>query len=247
MFVPSVHGDCIIAIERMATTSGKTPDRKDLAARDRLLLAATQLLDEAAGGPVSTREITERAGVRAPTLYHHFGSKQALLDAVVSHGFKEFLRSRSAREQLGDPLEDVRAGWDSHVAFGLEFPGAYAHIYGNVKPGVPCGVTEDVRAHLLEALQPAAIQGRLARLACRSGHANPRRLLRRHLGLIQQPPAERDLGLSERMRESVLASIANVRRRRAGSRGRTRCGRRSSRLRRRSTTPTARSRPASGH
>jgi hypothetical protein len=115
---------------------------------------ATQLLDEAAGGPVSTRAITERAGGRAPTLYHHFGSKQALLDAVVSHGFKEFLRSRGAGSEDNDALEDVRAGWDSHVAFGLEFPGAYAHIYGNVKPGVLCRVTEDARAHLLEALEP---------------------------------------------------------------------------------------------
>src|ERR1700752_1331038 len=118
---------------------GADRELEDLATRDRLLLAATQLLDESAGGPVSTREIPERAGVRAPTLYHHFGSKQALLDAVVSHGFKEFLRSRGASKSR-DPLDDIRAGWDSHVAFGLEFPGAYAHIYGNVKPGVSCGV-----------------------------------------------------------------------------------------------------------
>jgi AcrR family transcriptional regulator len=174
-----------------------------------LLLAATQLLDEAAGGPVSTREITERAGVRAPTLYHHFRSKQALLDAVVSHGFKEFLRRRRASGDDSDPLENVRAGWDSHVAFGLEFPGAYAHIYGNVKPGVPCGVTEDVRAHLLEALQPAAIQGRL-RVSPAEGAA---RILAACSGvtltLIQQPQSERDLGLSERMRESVLATITD--------------------------------------
>jgi hypothetical protein len=50
---------------------------------------------------------------------------------------------QSIPPQLLDPLENVRAGWDSHVAFGLEFPGAYAHIYGSVKPGVPCGVTEE--------------------------------------------------------------------------------------------------------
>jgi AcrR family transcriptional regulator len=194
----------------MGTTSRTTPERKDFAARDRLLLAATQLLDEAAGGPVSTREITERAGVRAPTLYHHFGSKQALLDAVVSHGFKEFLRSRRARGDSDDPLEDVRAGWDSHVSFGLEFPGAYAHIYGNVKPGVPCGVTEDVRAHLLEALQPAAIQGRLRVAPAEAATRILAACSGVTLTLIQQSAAERDLGLSEGMRESVLASISHV-------------------------------------
>ena len=180
----------------------------DLDARDRLLLAATQLLDEAQGAPVSTRQITERAGVQAPTLYHHFGNKQALLDAVVSHGFKKFLAERAIAETNGDPIDAIREGWDSHVAFGLEFPSAYAHIYGNVKPGAPCGVIEDVRAHLLEALRPAAVQGQLrvspgeaaaAILAASSGVT---------LALIQQPADERDLGLSVRMRESILASIA---------------------------------------
>src|ERR1041385_258771 len=112
----------------MAKSRGSGADG-GLQARDRLLLAATVLLDEAAGGPVSTRQITERAGVRAPTLYHYFGSKQHLLDAVVSHGFKRFLRDRRASGDPTDPLDDVRAGWDAHVAFGLEFPGAYAHIY----------------------------------------------------------------------------------------------------------------------
>lgn len=181
-----------------------------MATRDRLLLAATQLLDEARGGPVSTREITEGAGVRAPTLYHHFGSKQALLDAVVSHGFTDFLRSRRASSHNSDPLEDIRAGWDSHVAFGLEYPGAYAHIYGNVKPGVPCGVTEDVRAHLLEALQPAAIQGRLRVSPAEAATRILAACSGVTLTLIQRPPAERDLGLSEGMRESVLASISDV-------------------------------------
>ena len=194
----------------MATTSGTTPDRKGFAARDRLLLAATQLLDEARGGRVSTREITERAGVQAPTLYHHFGSKQALLDAVVSHGFAEFLRSRSASSNHSDPLEDICAGWDSHVAFGLEYPGAYAHIYGNVKPGVPCGVTEGVRAHLLEALQPAAIQGRLRVAPAEAATRILAACSGVTLTLIQQSAAERDLGLSEGMRESVLASISHV-------------------------------------
>src|ERR1700686_5725930 len=131
----------------MARARRTTSTDSDLQARDRLLLAAAQLLDEAGGGPVSTRQITERAGVQAPTLYHHFGSKQGLLDAVVSHGFRQFLRQR--RLAGGDPIDDIRQGWDSHVAFGLEFPSAYVHIYGNVKLGVPCGVPAAGRARSL--------------------------------------------------------------------------------------------------
>jgi AcrR family transcriptional regulator len=191
----------------MASRRRATSEDGDLQARDRLLLAAAQLLDEAKGGPVSTRQIVDRAGVRAPTLYHHFGSKQALLDAVVSHGFTEFLRARRAVGGTSDPIDDIREGWDNHVAFGLEFPSAYAHIYGNVRAGVPCGVADDVRAQLLEALEPAARQERLRVspadaaahiLAASSGVT---------LTLIQQPAGERDLNLSDRVRDGVLAAI----------------------------------------
>jgi AcrR family transcriptional regulator len=191
----------------MASRRRATSEDGDLQARDRLLLAAAQLLDEAKGGPVSTRQIVDRAGVRAPTLYHHFGSKQALLDAVVSHGFTEFLRARRLAGATTDPIDDIREGWDNHVAFGLEFPSAYAHIYGNVRAGVPCGVADDVRAHLLEALEPAARQERLRVspadaaahiLATSSGVT---------LTLIQQPASERDLNLSDRVRDGVLAAI----------------------------------------
>ena len=190
----------------MATTA--TSLTGELDARDRLLLAATQLLDEAKGAPVSTRQITERAGVQAPTLYHHFGNKQALLDAVVSHGFKRFLEERGVGEGTSDPIDAIREGWDSHVAFGLEFPSAYAHIYGNVKAGVPCGVTEDVRAHLLAALQPAADEGRLRVPAAEAAAQILAASSGITLALIQQPAEERDLGLSARMRETVLAAIA---------------------------------------
>ena len=190
----------------MATSPPTSLDQADLQARDRLLLAATQLLDEAGGGPVSTRQITERAGVQAPTLYHHFGSKQALLDAVVSHGFRQFLGQR--RLAAGDPIEDIRQGWDSHVAFGLEFPSAYVHIYGNVKIGVPCGVHAEVRAMLLETLEPAAELGRLLVPATKAADDILAASSGVTLALIQQPPDARDLNLSARVRDSVLRAIA---------------------------------------
>ncbi|MDX6566758.1 MAG: hypothetical protein QOE10_2420, partial [Gaiellales bacterium] len=65
----------------------------------------------------------------------------------------------------------------------------------------------DVRAHLLEALEPAARQERLRvspadaaahLLAASSGVT---------LTLIQQPAGERDLNLSDRVRDGVLAAI----------------------------------------
>jgi len=133
----------------------------DASPRDRLLLAAAELLEAAQGAEVSTRAITERAGVQAPTLYHHFGSKRGLEDAVATHGFKRFLAEREETGASRDPIDDIREGWDLHVRYGLENPSFYGLVYGRAIPGKPCGVVAEVEAMILRALAPAARAGRL--------------------------------------------------------------------------------------
>lgn len=50
--------------------------------RDDVLRAALDLLDEVGIDALSTRRLAERLGVQSPTLYWHFKSKAALLDAM---------------------------------------------------------------------------------------------------------------------------------------------------------------------
>lgn len=177
-------------------------------ARDRLLLAAANLLNDSRGADISTRAICELAGVQAPTLYHHFGSKEGLLDAVVSHGFRQFLKTRSSLGSVqADPLSVIREGWDRHVLFGLQHPTFYVHVYGNVRPGLPCGVIREVEAMVLEALAPAARSGQLVidpATAAREIVAASSGVI---LTLIQQPEEERDLELSHRVRDAILRSL----------------------------------------
>lgn len=176
-------------------------------ARDRLLVAAARLLHESGGEPVSTRAICDLAGVQAPTLYHHFGSKQALLDEVISHGFREFLGARRKEQPDADPIAMIRQGWDTHVQFGLKHPSFYVHIYGHAQPGKPCGVIAGVEAMLLEALKPAARQGRL-RVSPADAAAQ---ILAAGVGvtltLITRPAGAVDLGLSDRVRDAVLDAV----------------------------------------
>lgn len=177
--------------------------------RDRLLLAAADLLDAAQGGEVSTRAICDAAGVQAPTLYHHFGSKQQLLDDVVTHGFKAFLAARGAVTSAdGDPIDDVRRGWDLHVRFGIENPAFYVRVYGRAVPGQPCGVVAEVEAMILETLERAARQGRLRvapELAARQILAASTGVV---LTLISSADNGADRDLSDAVRDAVLAGIA---------------------------------------
>lgn len=97
----------------------------------RLMRAAERLLASSVDGRISTREICAGAQVTAPTLYHHFKDKDALLDAVVLEGFSAYLDRKRAVQWSGDVFEDFRAGWDMHVSFGCEHPAHYRLMFGN--------------------------------------------------------------------------------------------------------------------
>ena len=174
-------------------------------ARDRLLLAAGQLLHEAQGGNVSTRAICERAGVQAPTLYHHFGSKQGLLDAVVNYGFTQYVSARTA--DSADPVAALRAGWDGHVRYGLEHPGFYVLLYGQIEPAVPCTLTARAEEMLLDRLVEVARQGRLLVPPAEAAREIVAANVGVTLSLIARPADDRDLAMSDRVRDAVLGSL----------------------------------------
>lgn len=173
----------------------------------KLLEAAARLLAESNGAAITTRSICDLAGVQAPTLYHHFGDKQGLLDAVVAYGFEQYLRAKRAHAQSDDPIGDIASGWDHHVAFALENPSFYAVMYGQATPGKRPAAAADAEALLLSLLTRAAGHGRLAVapeiaakliLAANVGVA---------LALITTPPADRDIAISDRARDAILASV----------------------------------------
>jgi AcrR family transcriptional regulator len=175
--------------------------------RDRLLLAAAELLHESGGRSASTRAICERAGVQAPTLYHHFGSKQGLIDAVIQHGFNQYVDPAPSTGEPIDPIDSIRHGWDRHVQFGLDHPSFYALLYGNVERGRPCAITSPALSRLTELLRAAARRGQL-RVPPEAAAAH---LLAANvgvtLGLIAQPEEHTDLSLSYQAREAALAAI----------------------------------------
>lgn len=98
--------------------------------RERLLSAATTLLSQHPEREPSTRELYQAAGVAAPTLYHHFGTKEGLLDTVVEHAFADYLERKRGMLRTGDLLADFAAGWDLHLEFGVANPVLYALMYG---------------------------------------------------------------------------------------------------------------------
>jgi AcrR family transcriptional regulator len=57
--------------------------RKPLLSRDRIVTAALTLIDEEGLTALSTRRLAAQLGVSGPSLYNHFATKEAILDAAA--------------------------------------------------------------------------------------------------------------------------------------------------------------------
>lgn len=176
--------------------------------RERILRAAADLLAEGGREAVSTRGVSAAAGVQPPTIYRQFGDMQGLLDAVAREGFSAYLGAKVARVRAEDPVDDLRRGWDLHVGFGLAHPALYALMYGDPRPGVQSAVAAEAHAVLWGLIQRVAEAGRL-----RVGVDDAAMLVQAGgvgvvLALIATPDTRRDLALSDRTREAIIAAIA---------------------------------------
>ncbi|MGA7205907.1 MAG: TetR/AcrR family transcriptional regulator [Specibacter sp.] len=175
----------------------------------RLLKAAAELLANSAGGPVSTRQITELAGVTAPTLYHHFGDKEGLFNAVIDAGFEDYVAGEHNFVPSGKPLQDVRQIWDNHLKFGLDNPQLYSVMFGNIRPESRPARVAEAEGFMEEMLEKAAAAGQL----CVSPTEAARSILAANVGvtlmLIAEPAAERNFDLSDMTREAVISAVSS--------------------------------------
>ena len=175
--------------------------------RERIIEAAAALLTEGGREAVSTRAVGAAAGVQAPTIYRIFGDKQGLLDAVASHGFGAYLRSKAVLEHSADPVEDLRRGWDLHVGFGVENPAYYTLIYGEPRPGVQSPAAVQAAAILAAQVRRIAEAGRLRVSEERAAHLIHSAGAGMTFQLISLLPEQRDPELSALARESVIAAV----------------------------------------
>lgn len=175
--------------------------------RERIVAAAAELLAHGGRDAVSTRAVSAAAGVQPPTLYRLFGDMRGLLDAVAAHGLATYLNRKTDRVPTGDPIDDLRAGWDLHVGFGLANPALYSLMYGEPRPAAspPAAVAAaDVLALHIRRIAEA---GRLCVHEVLAAHLVHAAGCGTTLTLISMPADQRDDALSDTAREAVIAAI----------------------------------------
>jgi TetR/AcrR family transcriptional regulator, cholesterol catabolism regulator len=99
--------------------------------RERILLSAATLFARKGVAATTVREIADEVGILSGSLYHHFESKEGIVDEVIS-SYLEDLRSRY-KQVLARDL-DPRARLHDLVVASLEVVEAHPHateIYQN--------------------------------------------------------------------------------------------------------------------
>ena len=195
-------------IRRMADTSASNEDTVHLDdVRSRIVAAAAALIASGGRDAATTRAVAAAAGVQAPTIYRLFGDKRGLLDAVAEQAMTTYVAEKAQREPHPDPVQDLRDGWDVHVAFGLAHPGLFAIMSDAPHDGTPSPAIAAGFQVLRRRIRNIALAGRL-----RVSEARAIALLRSTgvgtvLTLLGQSEAERDPGLADAAREAVIAAI----------------------------------------
>lgn len=173
--------------------------------RAAMLVAAEQQLMESATQDIATRAVCEAVGVTQPVLYRLFGDKQGLLDALADEGLERYARRKGKLVTTADPVADLEAGWDDHMAFAEESPALYQLMF-SPRPWSRSTARARVLELLVATLTRCAAAGALA--------VEPRPaaalILSANVGLalnrIAALESFADPSLSHRLRDSVFAA-----------------------------------------
>ncbi|MFC4584522.1 TetR/AcrR family transcriptional regulator [Sphaerisporangium corydalis] len=98
---------------RRTSSSGSASER-----RDHLVKLAAELFARKGFQATTVRQIADEAGILSGSLYHHFDSKETIVDEVLSTFLTDLIgRYKTALEQEGDPRavlsEMVRIGFST--------------------------------------------------------------------------------------------------------------------------------------
>ena len=116
--------------ERLREVSRRRREHEKEGLRRAILDAAAALFLEHGYEGLSMRQVAERIGYSATTIYRYYEDKDDLLLAIVHEGFLRFGQQLSKAAQSGaDPRERLAALGHAYIEFGLKNPVYYQLMF----------------------------------------------------------------------------------------------------------------------
>lgn len=144
------------------TETKQRPDRRAVrhaATKQEIVAAAWRLARDRGLGGWSLRDVAEAVGMRAPSLYVYFDSKNALFDAMFADGCRALLQrvEPAAAEAPGLPgRELLQAAASLFFDFCVEDPARYQLLFLRTVPGFePSAASYALAQEVLESMAEA--------------------------------------------------------------------------------------------
>jgi AcrR family transcriptional regulator len=131
-------------------------------ARRSILDSATEVLRQDGADALTMRRVAARSGCSAPTLYHYFRDKTALLDAMLEAAFAELVAELDRLPVERDPLAALRVQCLAIVRFSLANP-THFRLMSEARPddAPPLSSHAQAQQRLESPLARLAAAGRL--------------------------------------------------------------------------------------
>ncbi|WP_423982669.1 TetR/AcrR family transcriptional regulator [Ilumatobacter sp.] len=122
----------------MKTNSDRITRRRQ-ESQSEILDASWAVVREHGLAGLSMRDLGERVGMRAQSIYSYFASKHDIYDAMFLHGYRAFLdwmnEAASDEEFAAEPMAAARRSIHAFVAFCTNDPVRYQLLFQRTIPG----------------------------------------------------------------------------------------------------------------
>jgi AcrR family transcriptional regulator len=116
------------------TAVGAVAKRRQ-AKTDAIVASAWQLAREHGIAGISLRTLAGLVGMRQPSLYEYFDSKDALYDAMFADGNRQLIERIEALELPEEPLAALKAYLATYLEFAVEDPARCELLFQRHLPG----------------------------------------------------------------------------------------------------------------
>ncbi|HUB70591.1 MAG TPA: TetR/AcrR family transcriptional regulator [Acidimicrobiales bacterium] len=140
---------------------GKVAKRRETRIAGIIDCAWALARDEGIAG-VSLHALARELGIRQPSLYEYFASKNALYDAMFADGNQKLLNRLDSLRLPRDPRAALKRFLSAFAAFGLEDPARYELMFQRHVPGFTpsegsYGLAEQVLGRAVARMQAAGV------------------------------------------------------------------------------------------
>lgn len=122
---------------------------------DRIAQVALTILEEEGPEAVSMRRVAQAVGITPMAIYHHFPSREALLNTITDREFAKLLTHIQSHPIRGNAEARLFAVMEGYVDYAFAQPRVFDFVFSKIRPGAR-QFPQDFRERRSPTLNPVA-------------------------------------------------------------------------------------------